>query len=301
MTIFDYIRQFLESCEIEQGHSPKTIENYQHYLNRFAEFAETHEVSTVNDITLELIRQWRLDLHRQELKPSTLNYHLIALRSFLKYLTKRDIVSLSSEKIELAGQDQRAISFLEPDEIDRLFAAPHIETLLGLRDRAIMQTLYSTGLRVSELVGMNQEQINLERGEFGVRGKGGKLRVVFLSDAAKDWLTRYLKKRTDDDPALFVRRPKLKDLEENKSLRLTPRQIERIVQGHAKDAGIVKRVHPNVLRHSLATDLLQNGADLRSVQEILGHASVTTTQIYTHVTNPRLKEVHQAFHDREKS
>ncbi len=311
MTIDETIRNFLEDCEVEHGHSPKTIENYGHYLGRFLDFTLEKKIEDPAEITFELVRQWRRKLHRQNLKVATLNYHLIALRSYLKYLTRRDILSLPPEKIELAGQDDRTIDFLEPDELERLFAAVRIETQRGLRDRAILETLFSTGLRVSELVGLDRGEVNLDRGEFGVRGKGGKIRVVFLSEPARGWLVRYFDSRTDTDPAVFARLPKKTQLtaknptpgvgykENDKSLRLTVRQIERIVQAAAKRAGILKKVHPHVLRHTLATDLLQNGADLRSVQEILGHASVTTTQVYTHVTNPRLKEVHEAFHRRQ--
>lgn len=307
MNISEYLRKFLEDCQLEQGHSSRTIANYAHYLGRFLKFAEEHNVTRPTAITLDLVRNWRLALHRQNLKLNTLNYHLIALRSFLKYLAKHDIESLPAEKIELADQPGRQIAFLEAEEIERLLAAPDTTTPRGLRDRTILETLFSTGLRVSELVAMHRDQVNLDRGEFGVRGKGGKVRVVFLSESAKAWVSRYLVSRTDDDPALFVRTtqrsekyptPGVGYQGKNSSLRLSPRQIERIVQAAAAKAGIVKKVHPHVLRHSLATDLLHNGADLRSVQEILGHASVTTTQIYTHVTNPRLKEVHQAFHRR---
>lgn len=299
MTIFEEVRRFLEDCELEQGHSPKTIRNYDHYLGRFAEFAADQTVTQPKDISLELVRRWRLDLNKQGLKAITLNYHLIALRSFLKYLAKHDVETLPAEKIDLADQDDRSIEFLDTDELERLFRAPNTEHRLGLRDRAILETLFSTGLRVSELTALDRDQVNLERGEFGVRGKGGKIRMVFLSKEAANWLQRYLATRQDDDEAVFTRLPKKKDVEEGNSLRLTVRQIERIVETAAKKAGIVKHVHPHVLRHSLATDLLQNGADLRSVQEILGHSSVTTTQMYTHVTNPRLREVHQAFHRRQ--
>ncbi|MEK7461390.1 MAG: tyrosine-type recombinase/integrase [Patescibacteria group bacterium] len=312
MDLSTLLRKFLEDCELERGHSPRTIANYEHYLGRFIEFAYEQKIDKPAEITLDLVRNWRLTLHRQNLKINTLNYHLIALRSFLKYLAKHDIESLPVEKIELADQEGRQIAFLEAEEIERLLAAPDVQLPRGLRDRAILETLFSTGLRVSELVAMDRAQVNLDRGEFGVRGKGGKVRVVFLSEPAKEWLIRYLNSRHDNDQALFIRSQMSKKIPhdqfhstsgkarmEKESLRLTARQIERIVQAHAAAAGIVKRVHPHVLRHSLATDLLQNGADLRSVQEILGHASVTTTQVYTHVTNPRLKEVHQAFHRRQ--
>lgn len=302
MQLHELIRRFLEDCEVEHGHSPKTIQNYEHYLNRFLEFAQDHKLVTAADISLETVRQWRLALHRSDLKANTLNYHLIALRSFLKYLARHDIDSLPPEKIELADQPGRAIDFLDADEIDRLLAAPDTNTALGIRNRTILELLYSTGLRVSELAALDRDDVNLERGEFGVRGKGSKIRVVFLSQPAINWLTRYLAGRKDQDPALLIRSTNHDSIDLTKgpsSLRLTVRQIERVVAKAATEAGIVKKVHPHVLRHSLATDLLQNGADLRSVQEILGHASVTTTQIYTHVTNPRLKEVHEAFHRRQ--
>ena len=299
MTIDELSRKFLEDCELEQGHSPKTIRNYEHYLGRFGTFAKECQIEQPLQITLQLVREWRLQLNRRGLKTNTLNYHLIALRSFLKYLTKHDIETLAPEKIELADQEGRQIAFLEEDEIERLLKAPDTSTIRGLRDRAILETLFSTGLRVSELVSLNRDQVNLERGEFGVRGKGGKVRVVFLSEPAKEWLARCLIGRRDEEVAVFVREKRKGDEEAKRSLRLTARQIERIVAAQAAAAGLVKKVHPHVLRHSLATDLLQNGADLRSVQEILGHASVTTTQVYTHVTNPRLKEVHQAFHRRK--
>lgn len=320
MKLTEALRQFLEDCELEQGHSPRTIRNYEHYIGKFVTFSEDKNVTTAAKIDFELVRQWRLQLSRDGLKINTLNYHLIALRSLLKYLAKRDIRTLESTKIDLADQPGRQIEFLDSDEMERLLTAPDVNQPLGLRDRTILEVLYSTGLRVSELVALNRADINLERGEFGVRGKGGKVRIVFLSEIAKEWLARYLATRTDDDTALFVRLPRRapsgvparrigglprllggeKRLTAHGSLRLTTRQIERIVTAAAAKAGIVKPVHPHILRHSLATDLLHNGADLRSVQEILGHASVTTTQIYTHVTNPRLKEVHQAFHRRDR-
>lgn len=304
------VRQFLEDCELEQGHSPRTIQNYDHYLGRWLAFTEAQHASDCAEITLDLVRQWRLALAHLGLATKTLNYHLIALRSFLKYLARHDVPTLAAEKIELADTKDPTISFLEPEEIDRLLDAPAADSWQGLRDRAILETLYSTGLRVSELAAMNRDQINLDRGEFGIRGKGGKVRVVFLSESARLWLTRYLLRRTDKDPALYTRRVYRQSQSGKASvhpkgvqqdLRLTVRQIERIVTKYGKLAGIVKPIHPHMLRHTLATDLLVNGADLRSVQEILGHASVTTTQVYTHLTNPRLREVHQAFHDRRRS
>lgn len=280
------IREFLEYCEIERGHSQLTIRNYDHYLSRFLEFAEKAGVATPEKIDLELVRQWRLELNRLErMSRATQNYHLIALRSFLKYLAKRDIQTLAAEKIELADTPERQVTFLDENELERLLAAPDLRKPTGARDKAILEVLFSTGLRVSELANLKRTEINLDSGEFAVRGKGGKVRVVFLSDAAKQWLERYLKSRQDDTPTVFP---------------ITVRQIQRVVDGHARKAGIVKKVHPHTLRHSMATDLLQGGADLRSVQSLLGHASVTTTQIYTHVTNVQLKEVHKAFHGKKR-
>jgi len=280
------IREFLEYCEIERGHSQLTIRNYDHYLSRFLEFAEKAGVDTPEKIDLELVRQWRLELNRLEkMARQTQNYHLIALRSFLKYLAKRDIQTLPAEKIELAETAERQVTFLDENEIERLLNAPDLAKPTGSRDKAILETFFSTGMRVSELANLQRGDVNLESGEFAVKGKGGKVRVVFLSEVAKQWLERYLKSRQDDNPKVFP---------------ITVRQIQRVVDAHARKAGIVKDVHPHTLRHSMATDLLQGGADLRSVQSLLGHASVTTTQIYTHVTNPQLKEVHKAFHARRR-
>ncbi|MBI3260871.1 tyrosine-type recombinase/integrase [Candidatus Berkelbacteria bacterium] len=280
------IREFLEYCEIERGHSQLTIRNYDHYLSRFLEFAEKAGVDAPEKIDLELVRQWRLELNRLEkMSRATQNYHLIALRSFLKYLAKRDIQTLAAEKIELADTPERQVTFLDENEIERLLAAPDLRKPTGTRDKAILEVLFSTGLRVSELANLKRTEINLDSGEFAVRGKGGKVRVVFLSDVAKQWLDRYLKTRGDDDQKVFP---------------ITVRQIQRVVDKSARAAGIVKDVHPHTIRHSYATDLLQNGSDLRSVQSLLGHASVTTTQIYTHVTNVQLKEVHKAFHGKRR-
>lgn len=280
------IREFLEYCEIERGHSTLTIRNYDHYLSRFLEFAEKAGVDAPEKIDLELVRQWRLELNRLErMSRATQNYHLIALRSFLKYLAKRDIATLAPEKIELADTPDREVTFLDENEVERLLNAPDLKKPTGLRDKAILEVFFSTGLRVSELANLKRADINLESGEFAVKGKGGKVRVVFLSDIARQWLGQYLKSRGDDNPIIFL---------------ITVRQIQRVVDSHARKAGIVKDVHPHTLRHSMATDLLQGGADLRSVQSLLGHASVTTTQIYTHVTNQQLREVHKAFHARRR-
>jgi site-specific recombinase XerD len=304
MGIKELKSQFLEYLEIEKNRSPKTIENYNHYLTRFINFTEA---SSPGDITEETIRKYRLRLNRltdergKSLKKVTQNYHVIALRSFLKYLAKRDIKAVSAEKIELGKQEEREVVFLEPSELERFLRAPQGASLSDLRDRAILETLFSTGLRVSELCSLDQDDIDLKRGEFSVRGKGSKLRMVFLSDAAKAAIASYLEKRPDADEALFIRIPRNERFEKYEELRLTPRSVQRIIKKYAVAAGIVgKKVSPHSLRHSFATDLLRNGADIRSVQALLGHSSVTTTQIYTHVTDKQLKEVHRRFHGKSK-
>lgn len=304
MNIQKCVTDFLEYLEIEKNRSAKTIENYQHYLARFIEWSKVKDPEAID---AELIRQYRLLLNRhtdargKTLSKITQNFHVIALRNFLKYLSKRDIVSFPAEKIEVGKNPTYQVEFLEAAELERLLASASGSDLRGLRDRSILELLFSAGLRVSELISINRDQLNLKNQEFSVRGKGSKVRVVFVSDTAKAALEKYLKERTDIDPALFVRVPRnTKQLKSEKGLRLTPRSIQRIVKYYAAKAGIVKEVHPHTLRHSFATDLLVNGADIRSVQAMLGHSSITTTQIYTHVTNQQLKEVHQAFHSRRR-
>ncbi len=298
-TLEKLVNQFLEHLEIEVNRSLKTIENYHHYLKRFLDFTQ---ISQPEDITLEKIRQYRLYLNRFEdekgkkLEKSTQNYHIIALRNFLKYLAVRDIKTLPAEKIEVGKNPQKEIEFLTKDELEKLLQSPDENGFKGLRDRAILELLFSTGLRVSELVNLNRDQINLDKQEFSVKGKGGKIRLVFLSETARQALLKYLQQRTDIDEALFIRLTKNKK-EDN--LRLTSRSIQRIVKYYATKAGITKDVHPHTLRHSFATDLLSNGADIRSVQSMLGHSSITTTQIYTHITNQQLKKIHQKFHNKK--
>jgi len=292
---------FLEYLEIEQNRSQKTIANYDHYLTRLIDFAG--DDLTVNDINPELIRKWRLWLNRlgtnvsDELQKTTQNYHLIALRSFLKFCAKRDVPALTADKIELARTVRKQVTFLNEGELARLFEQPDITALGGLRDRAILELLFSSGLRVSELVGLDRDHINLKRREFMVRGKGQKDRPIFISPEAADWLSRYLGKREDTTRPLFVRYSgrKTVDLSGNYH-RLTARSIQRLIARYALLAGITKQVSPHTLRHSFATDLLMNGADLRSVQAMLGHSNIATTQIYTHVTDPHLKQVHERFH-----
>lgn len=299
-------KEFSEHLEIEMSRSPRTLSSYSQAL---AAFFTWGEIKKPADMTSEKIRQYRLFLNRKvtrqntTLKRSTQAYHAIVLRTFLKYLSKHDIVALAPEKIEIGRIPERQVDFLEYDEVERLLAGPVGDTPRAKRDRAILELLFSAGLRVSELTGLDRDQVNLGKDEFSVRGKGSKLRIVFLSPSAKEAIEDYLKHRTDIDPALFVSHPKKglvnKKNAERDTLRLTPRTVERLVKHYAKKAGILKDVHPHTLRHSFATDLLQNGADIRSVQAMLGHASITTTQIYTHVTNERLKEIHQTFHAKQ--
>ncbi len=303
----EYKKQFLEHLEIEKNRSPKTVENYDHYLDRFLSWAR---IENPEDLTLEVVRKYRLYLNRvkdargKELKKITQNYHVIALRGFLKYLAKRDVETLAAEKIELGKAPEREVDFLERDEVERLLKAPEGVDPRALRDRAILELLFSTGLRVSELCGLDRDLVNLERGEFSVRGKGDKLRVVFISDSAKTSIKTYLEKRTDPEPALFVRIPRsrsgqvaAKDTSDRDyNPRLTPRSVERIVRKHAIKAGLAKKVTPHTLRHSFGTDLLRNGADLRAVQLLLGHANISTTQIYTHITDRELSGIHKKFH-----
>ncbi|HKU19224.1 MAG TPA: site-specific tyrosine recombinase/integron integrase [Candidatus Saccharimonadales bacterium] len=295
---------FLEYLEIEQNRSQKTIANYDHYLTRLIDFAG--DDLSVHEIDPELIRKWRLWLNRlgtnvsDELQKTTQNYHLIALRSFLKFCAKRDIPALAADKVELARTVRKQVTFLTEDELARLFDQPDIDTVNGLRDRAILELLFSSGLRVSELVGLDREHINLKRREFMVRGKGQKDRPIFISPEAATWLQRYLDKREDTTRPLFVRYSGQKAVDRSGNFhRLTARSVQRLVARYALLAGITKRVSPHTLRHSFATDLLMNGADLRSVQAMLGHSNIATTQIYTHVTDPHLKSVHERFHGRK--
>jgi site-specific recombinase XerD len=289
------LKDYLDYLEIEKNRSIKTRVNYERYLKRFLEFSK---ISKPEQISQDLTRRYRLWLNRTGIKRNTQNYHLIALRNFLKYLAKRDIKVLSADKIELGRQSERQVIFLENNELERLLNAPNGGSFKTLRDRAILELLFSTGLRVSELCALNRDSINLKSGEFAVRGKGDKIRLVFLSETAKEALKNYLKKRGDVDEALFVRN--IKNPAKSDNLRLTTRSIERLVKHYAAKAGLSKKVTPHSLRHSFATDLLMNGADIRSVQELLGHSSITTTQIYTHITNKQLREVHQVFHGKQR-
>jgi site-specific recombinase XerD len=295
---------FLEYLEIEQNRSQKTIANYDHYLTRLLDFAG--DDLRVGDIDAELLRKWRLWLNRlgtnvsDELKKNTQNYHLIALRSFLKYCSKRGIAALAPDKVELARVVRKQVTFLTPEELERLFRQPQTQTIIGARDRAILELLFSSGLRVSELVSLDRDHVNLKRREFMVRGKGQKDRPIFISDAAATWIQHYLDMREDNVKPLFMRSSGVKKASlDGNYYRLTARSVQRLVVQYALLAGITKHVSPHTLRHSFATDLLMNGADLRSVQAMLGHSNIATTQIYTHVTDPHLKSVHEKFHNHQ--
>ena len=309
MDISELVADFLESLEIEKGRSTKTVENYGLYLARFIDLItedfEGQEMIKPSDITPEVLRRFRLKLNRfsdnqnkERLSALTQSYHLIALRGFFKYLAKRGIKSLDPSLIDLPRAAKKQVTFLHFDEIERLLAEIPLDTESGLRDRAIIELLFSGGLRVSELCGLNRDSINLERREFMVRGKGKKDRPIFIDKSTAECIEDYLNMRTDTLPALFLNNSANKQIPSTSGdfRRLTPRSIERIVQKYTRLAGITKHVTPHTMRHSFATDLLMNGADIRSVQSLLGHANISTTQIYTHITDPHLKEVHEKFH-----
>lgn len=302
MFISEALTDFLEHLEVEGGRSPKTIANYQLYLERFIDFAGD---ITVDKITSEVIRRYRLWLNRyknettnEELSLITQSYHLIALRGFLTYLSRRNITSLAADKIILPKTARKQVTFLQYDEVVRMVNQIPTDTEAGLRDRAIVELLFSSGLRVSELVNLNRDHINLSRREFMVRGKGQKDRPVFISKSAAEHVSSYLDARTDSLPALFLsysRRNAAPNLSGDYR-RLSARSIQRMISQYARLAGITKHVSPHTMRHSFATDLLMNGADLRSVQSLLGHSNISTTQVYTHVTDQHLKDIHERFH-----
>lgn len=291
-------RQFLEYIEIEKGRSLLTVRNYEHYLDRA--FSDM-KIKKTSDITEDRLREYRLSLNRSPgakikgqtagtMKKNTQNYHLIALRSFLKYCRKRSVATLAPDSIELAKVGARHLDLISVEELNRLIMSPDLTTTKGLRDKALLELFFSTGLRLAELCSLNSD-LDLSKDEFSIRGKGEKIRVVFLSSEAKDAIRAYLKARKDMEEAMFV------NISRNTAAgRLTPRSVERIVRECAVKAGISKKVTPHVLRHSFATDLLSNGADIRSVQMMLGHANIATTQIYTHVTDAQLRDVHKKFH-----
>lgn len=291
--------EFLEYLEIEKGRSIKTVENYDRYLARYLAFSK---ITSPAKLTEQSVREFRIYLNRQPgttstMKHKTQNYYMISLRAFLKFLRKRGVESLNPERIELAKVGARDLDLISGEELNRLLNGPKGETLVALRDKAILELFFSTGLRVSELCSLNRD-LDLSRDEFSIRGKGEKVRVVFLSPTAKVAIKKYLDKRGDIDDALFIQMGKAS--KNAKDLRLTPRSIERLVKKYAVKAGITRKVTPHVLRHSFATDLLENGADLRSVQALLGHANIATTQVYTHITDKHLREIHKNFHGKRR-
>ncbi len=296
------IAEFLDYLSVEKNCSPLTLRDYRHYLNIFADWSEG-KINKPADISLELVRKYRVFLANRTddkgapLAKVTQSYYVIALRSFLKYLTRKDLPVVSPEKIELPKTESRSVKFLDRDMVERLVAQPEISKPDGMRDKAILELLFSTGLRVSELVKLDRDSVDVDRGEFGVVGKGGRARVVFLSEGAKLWLGRYLAERLDDFKPLFIRYSQgVNELEHGEKMRLSARSVQRMIDKYVRKAKLPVKATPHTMRHSFATDLLFNGADIRSVQEMLGHKNIATTQIYTHVTNKQLKEVHKAFH-----
>ncbi|MBU0569180.1 tyrosine-type recombinase/integrase, partial [Patescibacteria group bacterium] len=305
------INEYLEYLEVEQGSSPLTIRNYKHYLIRFTDWLESQGIRlNLVDINSEIVRQYRVYLSRLSNSPrkigkkelttlsrKTQGYHAIALRSFLRWLIKNDYEVMSPDKIDLPKNSDRQVKFLSGEQVDRLLNAPSLSTIQGKRDKAILEVLYSTGLRVSELTSLDRDKIDLKRREFGIVGKGGKARVVFLSVRASVWVDKYLKSRKDKYKPMFVsHRGKVIPMTSDEKMRLSVRSVQRIIKKYAKKIKLAVDATPHVMRHSFATDLLMAGADLRSVQEMLGHKNVQTTQIYTHVTQKHLKNVYEAFH-----
>lgn len=302
------ISEFLDYLSLEKGSSPLTRRNYLLYLGRFSAWLKSKgKPGNLEDLNIENVQNFRLFLSKltdksgQTLSRRTQSYHAIALRSFLKWLIKNDFKVMAPDKIDLPKVPERSVKFLTGEQVDRLLNGPTISTINGKRDKAILEILFSTGLRVSELVGLNRDKVDLDRREFGVIGKGGKARVVFLSQRASDWLKGYLNSRADHYKPLFIRhKGKVDPTTPDEKMRLTPRSVQRMVKKYVKKIKLSVDATPHILRHSFATDLLMAGADMRSVQEMLGHKNISTTQIYTHVTNKHLKDIHEAFHGRGK-
>lgn len=296
--------EFLEHLEVERNLSSLTIRNYRHYLNRFVEWLDAQRCRDLTKVDLDLIRKYRVylnrfqDDHGEALSKTTQSYHVIAIRSWFKWLVKNDVDVLQPEKIDLPKGESTPMQFVSAEKIERLLAQPKVSTQVGLRDRAMLEVLFSTGLRVSELVSLDRDKIDLERREFGVLGKGRKVRLVFLSERASLWLEKYLQSRDDNWRPVFIRYSgsKADITDDGDSMRITTRSVQRIVSKYVKRARLVVDLTPHGIRHSFATDLLNNGAGLREVQELLGHKNISTTQIYTHVTQPKLKEIHKKFH-----
>src|SRR2546423_11671541 len=304
--LVERVRGFLEACEIDRNLSPLTIRQYDHYLNHLLGWLarEQPQVTDLPGLTTDVVRGYKLALARhlnehtgRPLSRASQTYFLIALRSLLRYWTLQNLNVLAPDRIELGKASSRSLTFLDPDQLSRLLAAPDVNDLRGLRDRALLETFFSTGLRLSELARLDRDHINLRTREFGVIGKGRKPRIVFLSDAATNWLGRYLQARQDRWKPLFIRMKGKPDLAPGgPGMRMSTRSIERLVGKYVRLAGLGVKATPHTLRHSFATDLLSNGADLRAVQEMLGHANLNTTQIYTHVTHLQLRAAHRKFH-----
>lgn len=298
------VNDFLEYLQVERGSSPLTIRNYRHYLTRFEHWMEqSHIREDLVDINPDVIRRFRVYLTELPdgsggtLSRKTQGYHAIAIRSFLKWLIKNDYTVMAPDKIDLPKIEERQVKFLTGEQVDRLLNAPSLDSIQGKRDKAILEVLFSTGLRVSELTKLDRDKVNLETREFGIVGKGGKARVVFLSSRATDWLVRYLNERSDHYKPLFIHhRGKTEPTANDEKMRLTPRSVQRMLKKYSHKMKMPMEVTPHTMRHSFATDLLNAGADIRSVQEMLGHKNISTTQIYTHVTNRQLKDIHEAFH-----
>jgi len=292
--------EFLEYLQVERGSSPLTIRNYRHYLNRFNNWLESQNIrQTLKDINQDIVRGYRVYLVNLGLGRNTQGYHAIAIRSFLKWLIKNDYSVMAPDKIDLPKVTDRQVKFLTGEQMDRLLNAPSLSTIQGKRDKAILEVFFSTGLRVSELVALNRDKIDIGRREFGVIGKGGRARVVFLSMRAADWLRKYLDERDDRFNPLFIRhKGKIDPTTPDEKIRLTARSIQRMIKKYVRKIKLPVEASCHTIRHSYATDLLMAGADIRSVQEMLGHKNISTTQIYTHVTNKQLKDVHETFHGR---
>lgn len=298
------VNDFLEYLQVEKGSSPLTIRNYKHYLSRFILWMDSQGIrENLKDINQDVVRSFRVFLtnlpgeNKQNLSKRTQGYHVIALRSFLKWLIRNDFAVMAPDKIELPKVEERQVKFLNGEQVDRLLNAPTLSTIQGKRDKAILEVLFSTGLRVSELTKLDREKIDMDRREFGIVGKGGKARVVFLSARACDWLIKYLNERDDHFKPLFIHhKGKMDATMPDEKMRLTPRSVQRLIKKYSHKMKLPIEATPHILRHSFATDLLNAGADIRSVQEMLGHKNISTTQIYTHVTNKQLRDIHSAFH-----
>lgn len=294
------VDEFLDYLSIEKGSSPLTIRNYKHYLTRFIEFLKSEGIrTTLKDINPDVVRSYRIFLSNKGLGRNTQGYHAIALRSFLKWLIKNDYSVMAPDKIDLPKVTERQVKFLNGEQMDRLLNAPTMSTIQGIRDKAIMEVFFSTGLRISELVGLDIDKIDFDRREFGIIGKGGRARVVFLSTRSCEFLKKYLDERKDGYKPLFIRhKGKVEITTDGEKMRLTPRSIERLLKKYVRKVKLPVDATPHTIRHSYATDLLVAGADIRSVQEMLGHKNISTTQIYTHVTNKQLHDIHETFHGR---